>query len=85
VIGRKNWLFSGSPEGAAASCVVYSLFESAKANSLNPFGYMKMVLLDFEANGHSDELGKSSTLDGFQTESQRTRGLPPQELTVTVL
>jgi transposase len=51
VIGRKNWLFSGSPEGAAASCVVYSLFESAKANSLNPFGYMKMVLLDFEANG----------------------------------
>jgi transposase len=44
-------LFSGSPEGAAASCVVYSLFESAKANSLNPFGYMKMVLLDFEAKG----------------------------------
>jgi transposase len=43
VIGRKNWLFSGSPEGAEASCVVYSLFESAKANSLNPFGYMKMV------------------------------------------
>jgi len=32
VVGRKNWLFSGTPEGAAASAVLYSLVESAKAN-----------------------------------------------------
>jgi transposase len=36
VMGRKNWLFSGSPEGAEASCVIYSLIETAKANGLNP-------------------------------------------------
>ena len=31
-VGRKNWLFSGSPRGAAASAVIYSLIETAKAN-----------------------------------------------------
>src|SRR5690606_15798458 len=31
VIGRKNWLFSGTPEGAEASALLYSLIETAKA------------------------------------------------------
>ena len=32
VIGRKNWLFAGSPEGAVASAGIYTLVETAKAN-----------------------------------------------------
>jgi len=36
VVGRKNWLFSGSPNGAKASSLFYSLIETAKANDLNP-------------------------------------------------
>jgi len=32
VVGRKNWLFSGTPEGAEASALLYSLIETAKAN-----------------------------------------------------
>ncbi len=44
VLGRKNWLFSGSPNGAAASCAIYSLIETAKQNSLNPFAYLYYVL-----------------------------------------
>ena len=43
VLGRKNWLFSGSPRGANASCFFYSMIETAKANELNPFGYLKWV------------------------------------------
>mgnify|MGYP001362248630 CR=1 FL=1 len=39
-IGRKNWLFSGSPKGAAAIAAVYSMIESAKANDLNPYKYL---------------------------------------------
>lgn len=39
-IGRKNWLFSGSPKGATASAAVYSMIESAKANGLNPYKYL---------------------------------------------
>lgn len=42
-IGRKNWLFSGSPKGASASATVYSIIESAKANGLNPFKYLQFI------------------------------------------
>lgn len=40
VIGRKNWLFSGSPRGAHASTTLYSLIETAKANKLEPWDYL---------------------------------------------
>lgn len=39
VIGRKNWLFSNTPNGARASAVMYSLVETAKQNGLNPYEY----------------------------------------------
>lgn len=45
-IGRKNWLFSGSPAGAAASAGIYSLIETAKANGINPNKYMQFILSD---------------------------------------
>lgn len=44
VIGRKNWLFSGSPRGANASAILYSLVESAKLHGLKPFEYMYYIL-----------------------------------------
>jgi len=40
VVGRKNWLFSGSPRGAAASAGLYSIIETAKANDMEPFWYL---------------------------------------------
>jgi transposase len=43
VIGRKNWLFSGTPEGATASAILYSLVESAKANGLEPYSYFRHI------------------------------------------
>ena len=39
-IGRKNWLFSASPKGAAVSAAVYSIVETSKANGLEPFRYL---------------------------------------------
>jgi len=45
-IGRKNWLFSGSPQGATASATVYSIIETAKANDLNPYKYLEYILSD---------------------------------------
>lgn len=42
-VGRKNWLFSGSPKGAAASAAVYSMIETAKANGLNPYKYLHYI------------------------------------------
>jgi len=45
-IGRKNWLFSASVQGAKASANLYSLIETAKANGLEPYAYLKKLLTD---------------------------------------
>ena len=44
VIGRKSWLFSDTPEGAAASAQIYSLVETAKANGREPYAWLRHVL-----------------------------------------
>jgi len=43
VLGRKNWLFSGHPRGADASAAIFSLIETAKANDLEPYHYLRYV------------------------------------------
>jgi len=40
VIGRKNWLFSASVLGSAN---LYSLIETAKANGLEPYVYLRYI------------------------------------------
>ena len=42
-IGRKAWMFSAVPAGAHASANLYSLIESAKANKIQPFDYLKLI------------------------------------------
>nr|WP_263459155.1 IS66 family transposase [Bathymodiolus platifrons methanotrophic gill symbiont] len=44
VIGRKNWLFNQTPRGANASALLYSLVQTAVANNLEPFDYLKYLL-----------------------------------------
>jgi transposase len=43
VLGRKNWLFSGHPNGAQASAAIFSLIETAKANRLKPYEYFRFL------------------------------------------
>ena len=49
VMGRKAWLFSDTVPGAEASARLYSLIESAKANGLEPYAYLKRVFTDLPA------------------------------------
>jgi transposase len=42
-IGRKNWMFSNSQAGAKASAMLYSIIETAKANGLEPYAYLKLL------------------------------------------
>jgi len=49
VIGRKNWLFSDTPQGANASAIIYSVIETAKANGLEPYAYLRRVFSAFPA------------------------------------
>ena len=46
VMGRKNWLFSNTPNGARASAIYYSLIVSAKENGLVPFEYLARVFTE---------------------------------------
>jgi len=43
VIGRKNWLFAATPHGAHASAALYSIIETAKANNLEPYWYLRYL------------------------------------------
>jgi transposase len=43
-IGRKNWLFCGSPRGAQAGAILYSLLETCKANQVEPYRYFVAML-----------------------------------------
>ena len=43
-IGRKNWLFATSTKGATALCNWYSIIETAKANNLDSYAYLKYIL-----------------------------------------
>ncbi len=57
VIGRKNWLFSGTPEGAEASALLYSLIETAKANKLEPYAYLRYIF---------EKLPTASSLENYE-------------------
>lgn len=44
VIGRKNYLFAGSHQGAENAAVIYSLIQTCKLLEVNTFDYLKDVL-----------------------------------------
>jgi len=46
VVGRKNWLFSNSVKGVKASANLYSLIETAKANGLEPYAYLRYLFAE---------------------------------------
>ncbi len=58
VVGRKNWLFSGTPEGAEASALLYSLIETAKANKLEPYAYLRYIF---------EKLPLAATLEDYES------------------
>ena len=55
VTGRKNWLFSDTQLGAYASSLVYSMVETAKANGVDVYLYLKYLLLKTPTSRTSDE------------------------------
>jgi transposase len=45
VVGRKNWLFVGSDDGAAVNTVFVSLLASARLHGIEPLGYLRDLLI----------------------------------------
>lgn len=57
VIGRKGWMFSDSVRGVKSSANLYSIIETAKANDLEPFAYLRHIFT---------ELPTATTLEDFE-------------------
>ena len=72
VIGRRNWLFADTPKGAAASANLYSLIETAKANGVEPYEYLRYLY---------SELPKANTVE--QIESLLPFRIPAEPLSNT--
>lgn len=45
-IGRKNWMTINTVRGAQASAIIYSITETARANNLNVYYYIKHLLTE---------------------------------------
>jgi transposase len=58
VVGRKNWLFADTVRGAEASANLYSVIETAKANGIEPYAYLRLVFA---------ELPKATTLEDVES------------------
>ena len=54
-VGRKNWLFCDTPNGAQASAIVYTIVEMAKANGVNVYHYLTYLLEELPNDRMSDE------------------------------
>ena len=73
MIGRKNFLFSNSINGAKASGAAYSIIESAKMNRLKPYEYIEYILtrmagkkIDRRSAGRDHAMVKSITKNIIQ-------------------
>lgn len=50
VIGRKNFLFSNTPNGASGSATLYGIIQTAIANDIKPLYYLEYVLEQLQKN-----------------------------------
>ncbi len=58
-VGRKNWLFAGSDNGAERACVLYSLLATCKLHAVNPFDYLRDVIIRVGSHPARDVLDLS--------------------------
>jgi transposase len=47
-VGRRNWLFCNTPNGAEASAIAYSIVETARLNGLDVFKYLEYIFATFK-------------------------------------
>ena len=53
---RRAWLFADTPKGAYANAVLYTIVETAKANGLDVYEYLKYLLEEMPNNDHLERL-----------------------------
>ncbi len=58
VVGRKNFLFADTARGAHASAAIYTLVESAKANGLEPYHYLRYLFTKLPAASTTEDYAR---------------------------
>ncbi len=56
-LGRRNWMFADTVSGAKASASLYSLVQTARANEIEPYAYLRRMLA---------ELPEAQTVEDFE-------------------
>jgi transposase len=54
-LGRKNWLFANSTDGAKSLVNWYSIIETAKMNNLDPYKYLTYILTQIPIYRHNNK------------------------------
>ena len=49
-LGRKNWLFAGSHDGASRTALFYSLLDTCRLNKVNPYEWLRFVLQNIHSH-----------------------------------
>lgn len=57
-VGRKNWMFNATTRGANTSATLFSLIETCKANNINPYEYLRHVLVAIKSAQTDDEINQ---------------------------
>lgn len=55
VMSRRNFLFCDTAKGATSSALCFSMIETAKANNLDPFGYLLFLLQELPKLGEKPD------------------------------
>ena len=55
-IGRKNWLFLGSEAAGPRAAVLFTILAGAKRHRLEPWVYLREVILHLAADGEGTDL-----------------------------
>jgi transposase len=55
-LGRKNWLFLGSPQAGPRAAVIYTIIAGAKRHRIEPWAYLNDVILQLTVDASPDSL-----------------------------
>jgi len=67
VVGRKVWLFCDTVAGAKASANLYSLIETARANGIEPYAYLKLIYGELPAAKNVEQIEKLLPISPLNT------------------
>lgn len=63
-LGRRNWLFTGTPDSAEKAALLYSLIQTCRMNNIDPRAYLEFVLNQANAMRRGD-ISPTSLLPQF--------------------